>query len=79
MDIHDARFTEQVPEVEALPLQGLPFLDETVLYIARRRRGWARTWSFVLSRMTTGAFGWRAWRSAHGWKVRTASVVCWYA
>lgn len=32
VDIHDAQFTEQVPEVETLLLQGVPFLDETVLY-----------------------------------------------
>src|SRR5688572_8421407 len=32
VDIHDARFGEQVPELEALPLRGVPFLDETVLY-----------------------------------------------
>ncbi|WP_437324577.1 DUF4336 domain-containing protein [Sorangium sp. So ce381] len=32
MDIHDAQFGEQVPEFEALPLQGVPFWDETVLY-----------------------------------------------
>ena len=32
MDIHDAQFGEQVPEFEALPLLGVPFLDETVLY-----------------------------------------------
>jgi hypothetical protein len=31
-DIRDARFAEQVPELEAFPLQGVPFLDETVLY-----------------------------------------------
>lgn len=30
--IDDARFTEQVPELEALPLHGVPFLDETLLY-----------------------------------------------
>jgi hypothetical protein len=32
VDIHDAHFGEQVPEFEALPLLGVPFLDETVLY-----------------------------------------------
>jgi hypothetical protein len=32
VDIRDARFGEQVSELEALPLQGVPFLDETVLY-----------------------------------------------
>jgi hypothetical protein len=32
LDIREARFGEQVPEFEALPLQGVPFLDETVLY-----------------------------------------------
>jgi hypothetical protein len=32
LDIHDAQFGEQVPEFESLPLQGVPFLDETVLY-----------------------------------------------
>lgn len=32
VDIHDARFAEQVPEFEALPLRGVPFWDETVLY-----------------------------------------------
>lgn len=32
MDIVDAEFREQVPELEALPLAGVPFLDETVLY-----------------------------------------------
>jgi uncharacterized protein DUF4336 len=32
VDIHDARFHEQVPEFEVLPLRGVPFWDETVLY-----------------------------------------------
>ncbi len=32
LDISDARLGEQVPELEALPLRGVPFLDETVLY-----------------------------------------------
>ncbi|WP_437593519.1 DUF4336 domain-containing protein [Sorangium sp. So ce1000] len=32
VDIHDAQFGEQVPELEALPLLGVPFWDETVLY-----------------------------------------------
>jgi len=32
LDIHDARFAEEVPELEALPLGGVPFWDETVLY-----------------------------------------------
>lgn len=32
LDIHDARFGEQVPEFESLPLRGVPFWDETVLY-----------------------------------------------
>jgi hypothetical protein len=32
VDIRDPRFTEQLPEFEALPLQGVPFWDETVLY-----------------------------------------------
>jgi hypothetical protein len=32
IDIHDAPFCEQVPEFEPLPLLGVPFLDETVLY-----------------------------------------------
>jgi uncharacterized protein DUF4336 len=32
LDIHDARFSEQVTEFETLPLRGVPFLDETVLY-----------------------------------------------
>lgn len=32
VDIHDARFGEQLPEFEALPLRGVPFWDETVLY-----------------------------------------------
>jgi len=32
LDIRDSSFSEQVPELEALPLQGVPFLDETVLY-----------------------------------------------
>jgi hypothetical protein len=32
VDIRDAQFGEQVPELEALPLLGVPFLDETVLY-----------------------------------------------
>jgi hypothetical protein len=32
LDIHDAQFGEQVPELEALPLLGAPFWDETVLY-----------------------------------------------
>jgi hypothetical protein len=32
VDIHDAQFGRQVPELEALPLLGVPFWDETVLY-----------------------------------------------
>ena len=32
MDIHDAQLGAQFPELECLPLQGVPFLDETVLY-----------------------------------------------
>lgn len=32
VEIHDPRFREQVPELELLPLLGVPFLDETVLY-----------------------------------------------
>jgi len=32
IDLRDARFGEQVPELEVLPLHGVPFLDETVLY-----------------------------------------------
>jgi hypothetical protein len=32
VDIHGAQFGEQVPELEALPLRGVPFWDETVLY-----------------------------------------------
>lgn len=32
VDIGDVRFGAQVPELEALPLAGVPFLDETVLY-----------------------------------------------
>jgi hypothetical protein len=32
VDIHGGRFSEQVPEFEALPLRGVPFWDETVLY-----------------------------------------------
>ena len=32
VDIHDGQFGEQVPEFEALPLEGVPFWDETVLY-----------------------------------------------
>jgi hypothetical protein len=32
LNFHDAEFGEQVPELEALPLRGVPFWDETVLY-----------------------------------------------
>jgi glyoxylase-like metal-dependent hydrolase (beta-lactamase superfamily II) len=32
LDIHDATFGERVPEFESLPLRGVPFWDETVLY-----------------------------------------------
>ncbi len=32
LDIGGSQFSEQVPEFEALPLQGVPFWDETVLY-----------------------------------------------
>jgi hypothetical protein len=32
LDIQGAPFREQVPELEALPLTGGPFWDETVLY-----------------------------------------------
>jgi hypothetical protein len=32
VDIRGTQFSERVPEFEALPLQGVPFWDETVLY-----------------------------------------------
>jgi hypothetical protein len=32
MDIHASQFGAQLPELEPLPLLGVPFLDETVLY-----------------------------------------------
>lgn len=32
VDIHDAQLGQRLPELEALPLAGVPFLDETVLY-----------------------------------------------
>jgi hypothetical protein len=32
VDIHDARFGQEVPEIEVLPLDGVPFLDENVLF-----------------------------------------------
>ncbi|HEY3493613.1 MAG TPA: hypothetical protein VGK73_02960, partial [Polyangiaceae bacterium] len=32
LDLHDGEFGKLVPEVEALPLAGVPFWDETVLY-----------------------------------------------
>lgn len=32
LDLHDAEFAEQLPELEVLHLDGVPFLDETVLY-----------------------------------------------
>jgi len=32
LDLHDGKFGELVPELEALPLAGVPFWDETVLY-----------------------------------------------
>lgn len=32
LDLRDAAFVAQVPELEVLPLEGVPFLDETVLY-----------------------------------------------
>jgi hypothetical protein len=32
VDIHSTEFSKQVPEFETLPLQGVPFWDETVLY-----------------------------------------------
>jgi hypothetical protein len=32
VDIHGPALGEQVPELELLPLRGVPFLDETVLY-----------------------------------------------
>lgn len=32
LDIPDPQFTDQIPEIEGVPLRGLPFLDETVLY-----------------------------------------------
>jgi len=32
LDIRSAQFSQQVPELEALPLEGVPFWDETVLY-----------------------------------------------
>lgn len=32
LDIHDGQLSDQLPELEVLPLLGVPFLDETVLY-----------------------------------------------
>jgi hypothetical protein len=32
LDLQGATFSEQVPELEALPLRGVPFWDETMLY-----------------------------------------------
>jgi hypothetical protein len=32
LDFYDGKFSELVPELEALPLAGVPFWDETVLY-----------------------------------------------
>jgi len=32
LDLHEGQFGELVPELEALPLAGVPFWDETVLY-----------------------------------------------
>lgn len=32
LDLHDGQFSKLVPEFEALPLAGVPFWDETVLY-----------------------------------------------
>jgi hypothetical protein len=32
LDIHDGQFGKLIPEIEALPLAGVPFWDETVLY-----------------------------------------------
>jgi hypothetical protein len=32
LDLHDGEFGKLVPELEALPLAGVPFWDETVLY-----------------------------------------------
>lgn len=32
LDIRDAGFAQAVPEMEALPLEGVPFLDETVFF-----------------------------------------------
>ncbi|MES1186951.1 MAG: DUF4336 domain-containing protein [Myxococcales bacterium] len=32
LDLHDGKFSERVPELELLPLAGVPFWDETVLY-----------------------------------------------
>jgi hypothetical protein len=32
LDLHDGQFGKLVPELEALPLEGVPFWDETVLY-----------------------------------------------
>jgi len=32
LDIQEAQFVRQLPELEALPLEGVPFWDETVLY-----------------------------------------------
>lgn len=32
LDLHDGKFGELVPEFEVLPLAGVPFWDETVLY-----------------------------------------------
>lgn len=55
LDIQSPELIEQMPELEAFPLRGVPFLDETVLTIAPRKPCSALTLSFARTRRTIGA------------------------
>ena len=57
IDIRDARLGEMVPELETLPLDGVPFLDETVLY--HRPTGTLLGADIVLSAHARDHWTWR--------------------
>ncbi|HEY8946461.1 MAG TPA: DUF4336 domain-containing protein, partial [Polyangiaceae bacterium] len=60
-DLHDGEFAELVPEFDVLPLAGVPFLDETVLYHRPTRTLLGA--DIVLSAGSNDHFTWRfgAW------------------
>jgi hypothetical protein len=57
LDLAEPRFAELVPELDVLPLRGIPFLDETVLF--HRPTGTLLGADMVLSAHARDHFTWR--------------------